>query len=200
MHRYVSGAYGCIDLSPFRVPRDYSVSALNWFTLNFLHCFVSVTFKSDIFFLQCSWECWFSCLVLREHWLLSLRVGPQRWSMDFFRSGSLFSYVAQSTCRFTMWGVRNIDSRILLTVSHLRHPHLFPFRVTSYLRMWILWKALRFVGVPHEGGIMFFLTRAQSFCNSKMRRFWDKRLSDVLGICTLSFSSFDHWNDPLSVL
>lgn len=39
MHRYASGAYGCIDLSSFRFPRGYSVSALNWFPLNFLTLF-----------------------------------------------------------------------------------------------------------------------------------------------------------------
>lgn len=160
MHRYVSGAYGYIDLSPFRVPRDYSVSALNWFSLNFLTLFC-VCYIQVRYFL--------SAVLLRVLVFLFgaervLAIESQSWPValgsGFFRSGLLFSYVVQSMCRFTMWGVRNIDLRILLTVSHLRHPHLFPFRVTSYLRMWILWKALGFVGVLHEGGIMFFLTRA----------------------------------------
>lgn len=48
MHRYVCGAYGYIDLSPFRFPRGYSVSALNWFSLNFLTlfcvCYIQVLF------------------------------------------------------------------------------------------------------------------------------------------------------------
>lgn len=48
MHRYVSGAYGYIDLSPFRLPRGYSVSALNWFSLNFLTlfcvCYIQVSY------------------------------------------------------------------------------------------------------------------------------------------------------------
>lgn len=48
MRRYASGAYGYIDLSPFGLPRGYSVSALNWSSLNFLTlfcvCYIQVSY------------------------------------------------------------------------------------------------------------------------------------------------------------